>query len=62
MPRRAASVQVSLSNFDPSLYDQLRRYAFETRRPMRDIVEEALREYMAAHPWEAVVKGGHTDA
>lgn len=56
MPRRADSAQVSLSNFDPELYEQLRRYAFETRRPMRDIVEDALREFMTAHPWEEMVE------
>lgn len=48
---------LNVSNLDPDLYQRLRRYAFETGRTKKDIVEAALQEYMDRHPWEETVEG-----
>lgn len=54
MPDR---LDLHVSYVDPDLYEDLRRYTFETRRTKKEIVEAALREYLHRHPWEKQ-KGG----
>lgn len=51
MPRNPQLPMLNISNMDPELYKELARYAFETGRSKRDVVQAALREYMARHPW-----------
>lgn len=52
MPKNKTLPTIHVDNVDRGLYEALRRYAFETRQSHKAVVEAALREYMARHPWE----------
>lgn len=51
MPREPGTPQMSTA-MDPALYEQLRLFAFHHRTTKRAIIEDALREYFAAHAHE----------